>query len=68
MIGCLATGFFSSCGDNDDPDSPEATAKRTVLVYMCAENNLSDDIPNFYKSDSAEIVRGADEGHPWRED
>ena len=55
MIGCLATGLFSSCGDNDDPDSPEAKVQRTVLIYMCAENNLS----SYYTKDSLEIVRGA---------
>ena len=56
IIGCLATGFLSSCGDKDDPDAPEAKAARTVLIYMCAENNL--DSP-FYTNDSTEIVRGA---------
>jgi hypothetical protein len=54
MIGCLATGFLSSCGD-DDPDTPAARAKRTVLIYMCAENNLS----SLQYYDSIEIVRGA---------
>ena len=56
MIGCLATGFFSSCGDNDAPDTPESKAARTVLIYMCAENNLNSP---FYTNDSTEIVRGA---------
>jgi hypothetical protein len=56
MIGCLATGFFSSCGDKDDPDTPESKAARTVLIYMCAENNLNS---TYYTNDSTEIVRGA---------
>ena len=54
IIGCLATGFLSSCG-GDDPDTPETKAKRTVLIYMCAENSLN----SFYDGDSTEIVRGA---------
>ena len=54
IIGCLATGFLSSCGD-DDPDTPEEKAKRTVLIYMCAENSLN----SFFAGDSAEIVLGA---------
>ena len=54
MIGCLATGFLSSCGD-DDPDTPARKAQRTVLVYMCAENNLS----SYQYYDSIEIVKGA---------
>lgn len=56
IIGCLATGFLFSCGDKDDPDAPEAKAARTVLIYMCAENNLNSP---FYTNDSTEIVRGA---------
>lgn len=54
MIGCLATGFLSSCGD-DDPDTPARKAQRTILVYMCAENNLS----SYQYYDSIEIVKGA---------
>ena len=52
----LLTFIFSSCGDKDDPDTPEAKAARTVLIYMCAENNLNSP---FYTNDSTEIVRGA---------
>ena len=54
IIGCLATGFLSSCG-GDEPDTPERKAQRTVLIYMCAENNLS----SFQYYDSIEIVKGA---------
>lgn len=59
---------FVSCGEKNDEDTPEKTAKRTVLIYMCGENNLDtqhtyDPVTKMYMtyfaSDSAEIVRGA---------
>lgn len=39
LVCCLLTGFLGACGHDDD--GPEES--RTVLVYMMAENNLSED-------------------------
>ena len=49
-------GMFTSCGDDNNEDVPDTKRNRTVLVFMCAENNLGS---NFFVSDSTEIVRGA---------
>ena len=50
------TGLFISCGDDNNEDDPETKRNRTVLIFMCAENNLGTD---FFVSDSTEIVKGA---------
>lgn len=46
-----ATLLFVSCG-KDDPTPTPTTAKRTVIVYMSAENNLS----SFADMDTTEMI------------
>ena len=55
LIGSLFSCLFFSCGD-DSEDDIAPKAKRTVLIYMCAENSLN--YP-FFDEDSTEIVQGA---------
>ena len=56
LISSLFTGLLSACGDDKNEDVPETKKNRTVLIFMCAENNLG---TNFFISDSTEIVKGA---------
>ncbi|MCM1077622.1 MAG: clostripain-related cysteine peptidase [Bacteroides sp.] len=58
--------FLASCGENDEPDTPDPkpgpvqTVDRTVLVYMVADNNLGDN--RFNDNDLNEMKKGAAAG------
>lgn len=56
MFAVLFMGLLTSCGHSDDPDPVNKTkkAKRTVIVYAIASNNLWSD----FRSDRAEMLRG----------
>lgn len=56
LLSCLFVGLVTSCGDDNNEDVPEKQRSRTVLIFMCAENNLG---TSFFANDSAEIVKGA---------
>ena len=56
LLSSLLVGLVTSCGDDNNEDLPEKKRSRTVLIFMCAENNLG---TNFFANDSTEIVRGA---------
>ena len=56
LLSSLLVGLVTSCGDDNNKDLPEKKRSRTVLIFMCAENNLG---TNFFANDSAEIVKGA---------
>lgn len=45
-----------SCGNDDGPNTPTGPAERTVIVYMSAENNLSNP---FADRDTSEMVIGS---------
>ena len=51
----LLTALYSCHHDNDDKVPEDNTARRTVLVYMAAENNLM----SFAKNDLAEMKTGS---------
>lgn len=54
----FALTMLAACGSDDDNGSgtpPETPARRTVMVYMAAENNLS----VFAESDFNEMLRGS---------
>ena len=47
---------FASCDNDPDDDElrPLPQARRTVLIYMCAENSLGSS--GYHRSDSVEII------------
>lgn len=56
----LFLGGFSACDNENEPDVPETgPANRTVLVYMMAENSLSDFAEKRTDSDIEEMIQGA---------
>lgn len=56
LLVCMALGMgiLVSCSHNDEPVSKPKEAKRTVLVYAIASNNLWSD----FRSDRAEMLNG----------
>lgn len=46
---------FVSCSKSDDDPTPAGPAKRTVIVYISAENNLS----SFADMDTTEMINGS---------
>lgn len=52
-IICLI--IFFSCSKNNEPDTNNSDAKRTIIVYMIASNNLGSN--NFDKKDLAEMEK-----------
>lgn len=56
LILISAMLVFASCGKSeDDPVKPTGPAKRTVIVYMSAENDLS----SFADMDTTEMIAGS---------
>lgn len=56
LILVSAMLVFASCGKSeDDPVKPTGPAKRTVIVYMSAENNLS----SIADMDTTEMIAGS---------
>ena len=63
LIAICTLAAFTACNKDDSPQKPEGVVDRTVLIYMAAENNLT----NWYNSpkgyyadrDLAEIKIGA---------
>ena len=55
LLACITIGvsILTAC-QSDDAESPTPQARRTVVVYMSAENNLS----GYLQSDINEIIRG----------
>ena len=58
-IAIVAIAAMTSCG-GDSKDEPEASAPRSVLVYMLADNSLGG--RNYDYADLNEMVEGAREG------
>ncbi len=57
LVFCLSVGFAACDADpDDDMQKPASKGRRTVLIYMCAENSLGSS--RYHLSDSAEIVKG----------
>ncbi|MDE5875976.1 MAG: hypothetical protein K2H47_00495 [Muribaculaceae bacterium] len=56
MCAVLFVGLLTSCSHSDEPEPINSTkkAKRTVVVYAIASNNLWSD----FRSDRAEMLRG----------
>lgn len=56
-IYCLLLLVLVSCGNDDSNDNPDmVTARRTVVVYMSGDNNLS--TMGFLENDISEIKEG----------
>ena len=57
VLFCVSLGFASCDNDPDDDElRPLPQARRTVLIYMCAENSLGSS--GYHRSDSIEIMKG----------
>lgn len=59
IVAMVATGLLTSCSSSDDngSDVPVRKGSRTVLMYICAENDL--DQYGFFQQDFNELRRGA---------
>lgn len=51
----MCAALFSCSSDDGTGDQPTKTAFRTVIVYMCGDNNLSDSLRQDYK----EMIAGS---------
>lgn len=54
LLSLCALTFFCACSSHDDEEVEKKPASRTVLIYMCAENNLDP----YYAEDYREILQG----------
>lgn len=54
LIFLATTLLLAAC--NDHEDSPGNEPRRTVLIYMAAQNSLG--LKNYHRSDSAEVMNG----------
>lgn len=57
MILCLCALLMLSSCDDDNNDEKKTLAKRTVLIYMCAENNL--DEYGYFNNNMRDIETGS---------
>lgn len=55
----IVLALFAFCACSDDTDIPEGPAKRTLLVYIAGDNNLSSDGEQNIKN----ILKGAQDAH-----
>lgn len=57
IIFCLCVLLMLDSCDKDDKNEEKTLAKRTVLIYMCAENNL--DTSGFFNGNIRDIKTGS---------